>query len=404
MPIFERISRWMAALRNGGGSAALSEAVPISRIPDFGAHVSNQSAMNITAMYAGIRIRSENIASFPKNVKRKTSQGLVDVPDHPVFSVINDRPNPFTNKFDFWNCICTWLDGWGNAYAIIKWGRGGIPVALYQVHPSSVRITLVGDRKMYQVQMVNPNLQFLNGIYSDDEMLHFMLVTLDGIKGENPIIRNAIALDKTLATENFAAEFYTKGGNIRAVLEADGHMSDDEFSAFSKHFAESSRNFDTPILEYGMKYKQLDVNPVAAQLIQSETLSIQDICRILNVPPHLLSELSHATYSNIEEQNIQFVQLSLRPTVKRLESELESKLFLGAERSQFSVKFNLDGLLRGNTAARSAYYHNAILDGYMSRNEVRELEGLMHKDGLDEFLYPLNTGIVGKTEEDDNNK
>ena len=294
MPIFERISRWMAALRNGGGSAALSEAVPISRIPDFGAHVSNQSAMNITAMYAGIRIRSENIASFPKNVKRKTSQGLVDVPDHPVFSVINDRPNPFTNKFDFWNCICTWLDGWGNAYAIIKWGRGGIPVALYQVHPSSVRITLVGDRKMYQVQMVNPNLQFLNGIYSDDEMLHFMLVTLDGIKGENPIIRNAIALDKTLATENFAAEFYKKGGNIRAVLEADGHMSDDEFSAFSKHFAESSRNFDTPILEYGMKYKQLDVNPVAAQLIQSETLSIQDICRILNVPPHLLSELSHA--------------------------------------------------------------------------------------------------------------
>ena len=93
----------------------MSEAVPISRIPDFGAHVSNQSAMNITAMYAGIRIRSENIASFPKNVKRKTSQGLVDVPDHPVFSVINDRPNPFTNKFDFWNCICTWLDGWGNA-------------------------------------------------------------------------------------------------------------------------------------------------------------------------------------------------------------------------------------------------------------------------------------------------
>ena len=82
----------MAALRNGGGSAALSEAVPISRIPDFGAHVSNQSAMNITAMYAGIRIRSENIASFPKNVKRKTSQGLVDVPDHPVFSVINAAP------------------------------------------------------------------------------------------------------------------------------------------------------------------------------------------------------------------------------------------------------------------------------------------------------------------------
>jgi HK97 family phage portal protein len=144
------------------------------------------------------------------------------------------------------------------------------------------------------------------------------------------------------------------------------------------------------------------VDPVAAQLIQSETLSIQDIARILNLPPHLLGELSHATYSNIEEQNIQFVQLSLRPTVKRLEDELESKLFLGDDADRYSVKFNLDGLLRGNTKDRAQFYHNAILDGYMSRNEVRELEGFTHKDGLDEFLYPLNSGIVGKENDNDN--
>lgn len=170
-----------------------------------------------------------------------------------------------------------------------------------------------------------------------------------------------------------------------------------------RHFKQSSANFETPLLEYGIKYKQLSVNPVAAQLIQSETFSLQDVCRILNIPPHMIGELSHATFSNIEHQTIQFVQYTLRPIVKRFEMEMESKLFMSRDIGKYDVKFILDGLLRGDTAARSTYYHNAILDGYMSRNEVRELEGLQHKDGLDEMLYPLNTGIVGKEEQSNNN-
>lgn len=394
MPVFERISRWIASRRSSDVAVALSGAEVMPKAPSFGVTVSNQGAMNITAMYAGIRIRSENIASFPKNVKLKTPHGWVDAPEHPAYSLINERPNSYTNKFDFWNCINTWLDGWGNAFAIIEWGEGMIPVALYQVHPSSVRITLVNGHKYYRVTMVDPRLQWLNGMYSDYQMLHFMLVTLDGVKGENPIIRNAMALGKSVATERFASEFYERGGQIKAVMETDGHLGDDDYMAFMKHFQASAQNFDTPLLEYGIKYKQLSVNPVAAALIQSETLSIQDVARILNMPPHLLGELSHATYSNIEEQNIQFVQMSLRPTVKRLESELESKLFLGPEKALYSVKFNLDGLLRGNTQARSQFYHNAILDGYMTPNEVRDIEGLERKQGLDFFLRPLNSEVV----------
>ena len=115
----------------------------------------------------------------------------------------------------------------------------------------------------------------------------------------------------------------------------------------------------------------------------------------------MIAELSHATFSNIEHQTIQFVQYSLRPIVKKIEVELRSKLFFADERA-YKVKFSLDGLLRGDTAARSNFYHNAILDGYMSRNEVRDLEGLERAEGLDEFLYPLNTGIVGKENNTDN--
>lgn len=369
----------------------------------FGVAVTNQAALKVTALYAGIRIRSENIASFPKYVKRRSEKGLIDASEHPTYKVINIRPNSYTNKFDFWNCINTWLDGWGNAYAIIEWGQDG-PVALHQVHPTCVvGITLVNGRKWYKISNPDPRFEWMNGTYPDYKMLHFMLVTLDGIKGVNPVIYNALALGKSLATERFASEFYEKGGNIKAVLETEGHMDDDTYKAFMRHFRDSARNFDTPLLEYGIKYKQLSVNPVAAALIQSETLSIQDVCRIINIPPHMVAELSHATFSNIEHQTIQFVQYSLRPTVKRLEDELERKLFFENEQDVYSVKFGLDGLLRGDTQARSSYYHNAILDGYMSRNEVRELEGLQRKEGLDDMLYPLNTGVVGQGSEDEDN-
>ena len=400
MPLFTRFSKWMAS-RRSDATVTVAPDVVVNGAP-FGVSVTNQAALKVTAFYAGIRIRSENIASFPKYVKRQTKAGLVDDKRHPAYRVINVRPNSYTNKFDFWNVINTWLDGWGNAYAWIQRDGNGDPIALHQIHPTWVAgITIVNGKKWYKIVALDKDFQWLNGTYSDDDMLHFMLVTLDGIKGVNPVIYNALALGKSLATEKFASEFYERGGNLKAVLETEGNLGDKEYETFMKHFKQSARNFDTPLLEYGVKYKQLSVNPVAAALIQSETLSIQDVCRIINIPPHMVAELSHATFSNIEHQTIQFVQYSLRPTVKRLEDELERKLFFDDELGVFSVKFGLDGLLRGDTQARSAYYHNAILDGYMSRNEVRELEGLQRKEGLDDMLYPLNTGVVGQTEGED---
>ena len=360
---------------------------------DYGVTVTNQSAMNLTAFFDGIRIISENIASLPKEVFRSDPEkGFVEAHEHAAFAAINVRPNSYTNVFDFWSCIVTWLIGWGNAYAIIRRDSDGIH--LYQVHPLCMIIRLVEGRKWYRVTFADPDLNYLNGTYSDEEILHFMLVTTDGIKGQNPVLQNAIALGKALATEKFGSEYFAKGGNIRAVMETEGHLGDEDYNNFMKHFGASSQNFETPLLEYGIKYKQLSVNPVAAQLIQSETFSVQDIARILNIPPHMLAELSHATYSNIEHQTIQFVKYTLRPLIKRIEVELESKLFFSREVGVYNVKFVLDGLLRGDTEARSKYYHNAILDGYMSRNEVRKLEGMTSTEGLDVMLYPQNESMV----------
>lgn len=385
--------KWGAWLRGIRVSADSSPLAPYANEVDFGVTVTNGSALKLSAFFAGIRLIAENIASLPKSVKRVDQYGSATSDKQHAVNKVLHHPNGYTNAITFWMTIVSWLKGWGNAYAIIRRDNKGLPVALHQVHPSNVEISMQGERKWYKVAAVDPAFKFLEGTYSDDDMLHFMEMSLDGIIGVNTVIYNAMALGKSLAQEKFAGEFYRKGGNIKAVLETDGNLGDEAYNNFLKHF-NAAANFETPLLEYGIKYKQLSVNPVAAQLVQSETMSIQDIARILNVPPHMIAELSHATFSNIEHQTIQFVQYSLRPVVRKIEVELESKLLFDNERDDVSIKFSLDGLLRGDTAARSAFYHNAILDGYMTRNEVRSLEGLEHAPGLDDFLVPLNVASI----------
>lgn len=395
---FRRWGAWLRGIRVSHDSSPLS---PYTSGIDFGVPVTNRAAFKLSAFFSGIRLISENIASLPKSVKKVDAFGSSTADKRHAVNRLLHHPNAYTNGMTFWMVIVTWLKGWGNSYAVIKRDPAGIPVELHQIHPNCMEVGIVAGEKMYKVAMADPDFQFLDGVYTDENVLHFMELSYDGIIGVNTIIENAIAIGKSLAQEKFGGEFYRKGGNIRAVLETDGSLDDDMYGTFLKHFNQA-QNFETPLLEYGIKYKQLSVNPVAAQLIQSETMSIQDIARILNVPPHLLADLSHATFSNIEHQTIQFVQYSLRPVVKKIEVELESKLLFSSEQMDMSIKFSLDGLLRGDTTARSAFYHNAILDGYMTRNEVRSLEGLEHAEGLDEFLVPLNVAPVGEGNNDDN--
>lgn len=403
--IFTRpFRRWNAWTRGVKADAGSTKQVPVrgglAQRLDFGVSVDNHSVLKITAYYAGIRTIGENFASLPVTVKKEGPRGSVPEPEHRVNQLLH-KPNDYTNGYIFRQTLATWLKDWGNAYALIERDGAGNPVAMHQAHPAGVRPVLVGQgKKYYDIRFQDTALSHLNGIYPDADVIHVMEVSIDGLKGLNPIYLNAGSLEKSIAQEQFASDFYRKGGNIRAVMETDGSLGDDKYQTWMKHMAEASANFDTPLLEYGIKYKQLSVNPVAAQLLQSETMSIQDVSRILGIPPHMLAELSHATFSNIEHQTIQFVQYTLRPLVKRFEVELESKLFFSDEQGQYSINFSLEGLLRGDTAARSAYYHNAILDGYLSRNEVRALEGYEYKDGLDEMLYPSNEGIVGQEDND----
>jgi len=366
--------------------------------PDFsqlrsltsGVNVNHETALKFTAVFAAIRIRSENIASLPKSVIREKDGKREVLHNHPVHRLIHRQPNSLMNAFTFWEYMNANLDGWGNAAAYIERKSNGDPLNIWHIHPSECTTTIVNRKIYYKVTG-----QFA-GTYSADDMLHFKLFTTkDGMWGIDPIRNSAEAISLGLAAQKFNTEFFAKGGHHKGVYETDQFLGDAEYQGIMKHMSEF-KNFETPILEMGLKYKPISISPEAAQLIQQRTFSIQDIARIFNLPPHMLAELSRSTFSNIEHQDLQFVKYSLRPTVKRIEEELETKLFYESETEEIGVKFNLDGLLRGAIGTRSLYYHYGIQDGYISRNEARIMENLDPKEGLDDYLYPANLLITGQ--------
>lgn len=348
-----------------------------------GISVNHTNALKFSAVFAAIRIRSENLASLPKSIYQDTDQGKVRRHDHPVFNLIHFAPNPIQNAFTFWEYMGACLNGWGNAYAVIE-TRNGYPTALWPVHPSQVN-PFISKRKLFY-DISNGDHA---GTYHSAEILHFPMMTTDGIKGIDPITHHATAIGISLAADKYAAEFFEKKGNIKAVLETDQSLGDTAYHEFLDRFT-AVGNHGTPLLEYGIKYKTVGISPEAAQMIQTRMFQIQDVARIWNIPPHMLSDLSRSTFSNIEHQDIQFVKYSMRPEVKRIETELEAKLFTADERGTMNVKFLLDGLLRGDMKTRASFYHYGILDGWLNRNEVREMENRNPAPGLDEFMRPSN--------------
>lgn len=370
----------------GGG---LSFAAPGFKVGEIA--VNTEMAMKFTAVFAAIRLRSETVASLPKTVYQISPSGRMDAYKHSVYKLIKYKPNGFMNVFSFWEYVNACLEGWGNSYVIIRRDRDATPSELIPVHPRLVTVVFRNSRKWFIVA----GSRYFDGTYSDDDMLHFFSLSIDGIAGVNPIVYNSAAISSGISAQNFGNEFFQKGGNVKSVLETDKLMNEKAAADFVRTL-NATDNFGTPLLDQGVKLKQVGIAPEAAQMLETRTFAIQDIARIFNVPPHMLADLSRSTFSNIEHQDIQYAKYSIRPSVKRYEQEMDCKLFFDDELGKLETKFNLNGLMRGDMATRSTFYHNAVLDGWLSRNEVREMENMNGKDGLDDMLYPQNMNIVGK--------
>lgn len=366
-----------------------------------GKSVTERSAMQMTAVYACVRILAEAIAELPLHLYRYTDAGGKEKAiDHPLYLLLHDEPNPEMSSFVFRETLMTHLLLWGNAYAqIIRNGKGEV-VALYPLMPNKMTVDRDEKGQLYYIyQRSNDEAIPDSGkvILKPSDVLHIPGLGFDGLVGYSPIAMAKNAIGMAIACEEYGAKFFANGAAPSGVLEHPGTIKDPSKvrEAWQSQFGGSGNSGKVAVLEEGMKYTPISISPEQAQFLETRKFQINEIARIFRVPPHMVGDLEKSSFSNIEQQSLEFVKYTLDPWVIRWEQSLSRALFSQDEKKNYFFKFNVEGLLRGDYASRMTGYATARQNGWMSANDIRELENLDRipaEEGGD--LYLINGNML----------
>ena len=359
--------------------------------------VNEHTALQTTAVYACVRILAETIAGLPLHVYQYRSDGSKErFPQHPLYSLLHNEPNPEMTSFVFRETLMSHLLLWGNAYAqIVRNGRGQ-PVALYPLLPNKMDVSRAPNgelRYTYYLDVDESGLRPRGGYVTlrKDEVLHIPGLGFDGLIGYSPIAMAKNAIGMALATEEYGASFFANGANPGGVLEHPGVIKDVQRvkDSWNAAYQGSGNAHRVAVLEEGMKFQAIGIPPEQAQFLETRKFQINEIARIFRVPPHMVGDLEKSSYSNIEQQSLEFVKFTLDPWVVRWEQSLCQALLLPSEKSDVFIRFNLDGLLRGDYSSRMTGYATGRQNGWLSANDIRELEDMNRipgSEGGDLFL------------------
>ena len=382
-----------------------------------GKAVTERSAMQMTAVYSCVRILAEAVAGLPLHLYRyKDSGGKEKAIDHPLYLLLHDEPNPEMSSFVFRETLMTHLLLWGNAYAqIIRNGKGEV-VALYPLMPNKMTVDRDANGQLYyQYTRSNEEAPTMKGTTVNlhpSDVLHIPGLGFDGLVGYSPIAMAKNAIGMAIACEEYGAKFFANGAAPGGVLEHPGTIKDPERvrQSWQSTFGGSGNANKIAVLEEGMKYTPIGISPEQAQFLETRKFQINEIARIFRVPPHMVGDLEKSSFSNIEQQSLEFVKYTLDPWVIRWEQSIQRSLMSKDEKAVYFVKFNLEGLLRGDYQSRMNGYAIGRQNGWMSANDIRELENLdriPEEEGGDLYLIngnmlPLkNAGAFADTPTDD---
>ncbi|MDV2503093.1 MAG: phage portal protein [bacterium] len=354
-----------------------------------GTWVGPEVAMGVTAVYAAVRLLAETVASLPLIVyKRLPDGGKQRDPDHPLSEILGLLPNRWQTSFEYREMMMGHLVLRGNAYgAIIP----GAPISeIIPLHPDRVKPKFIDGRIIY----VHRPDKGGERIYLDEEIFHVKGLSSNLLKGLSPlaIAREAIAV--AISTQEYGARFFGNDARPGGVLQTPHTLEEPERenlkTSWEAAHRGTARSHKVAVLEHGMEWKQIGLTGAEAQLLESRKFQISEIARIFNVPAHMLKDLDRATFSNIEHLSLEFIMYSLLPWLRRWEQAIHRSLMGAETRKTHFVEFLLDGLLRGDRAARFDSYTKGIQWGILSPNEVRRLENMNPRPGGDVYLQPLN--------------
>lgn len=272
---------------------------------------------------------------------------------------------------------------WGNAYAqIIRNARGEV-IGLYPLMPSKMKVDRDANGRLFYLYQRSsedsPTLGKDSQVYlAPSDVLHIPGLGFDGLVGYSPIAMAKNSIGLALATEEYGAKFFANGASPAGVLEHPGAIKDPQRvrESWNAAYQGSSNAHKIAVLEEGMKYTPIGISPEQAQFLETRKFQINEIARIFRVPPHMLADLEKSSFSNIEQQSLEFVKYTLDPWIVRWEQAMCRVLLSESEKPEYFIKFNLEGLLRGDYASRMSGYATARQNGWMSANDIRELENL----------------------------
>ncbi len=356
-----------------------------------GITVTPDKAMRLTAVFAAVRIIAESVAGLPLIVYRRKQNGKEPAPKHPLYRLLHDSPNRWQTAFEWREMMTGHVVLRGNAYSEIL-SNGGNPISeLVPLHPDRIDPFVAPDKSIaYEYR---PE-QGESRVILQDEMFHLRGFGSDLLGGVSVIEHNREAIGLGMAAEEFGARFFGNGTVLSGVLEHPQELGDKAFERLQASWVDRhggvSRSNRPAILEEGMKWQALGVKPEEAQFLETRKFQVTEIARMFRLPPHMLADLEKATFTNIEQQSLDFIMHSLRSWLVRWEQRIQIDLFTTEGRKNFFTKHNLEGLLRGDSDARQKFYSGMFNIGAYSVNDILELEDRNPVDGGDQRFVPLN--------------
>lgn len=360
------------------------------RLPVAGVHVTEETALTYSTVYACVRVISDTIAGLPWQVYKKTGDKREVDETNEVNYIIQTEPNVEMDSFTFKNTLTAHTLLWGNGYAEIERAGGGHPIALWPITPDRVEVKRDASRNLFYE--VKDDYLDKTAVPASD-MLHIKGLSFDGRIGYSVVSLAKNAMSLGLAMEEFGSAFFGNGATLGLVMEHPGKLNQKAKEHLKQEIKEkysgSKNAHNAMILQEGMKVSTVGVPPEDAQFLQSRQFQAVEICRWFRVPPHKVADLTRATFSNIEHQSTEFVTDTIMPWVVRFEKEADRKL-LNKKDTNVYTKMNLNSLLRGDTNARANFYKTMNSIAVLSINEIREKEDLNPIEGGDARFVPLN--------------
>lgn len=384
-----------------------------------GKSVTERSSMQMTAVYSCVRILAEAVAGLPLHLyKYNESGGKERAAENQLYFLLHDEPNPEMTSFVFRETLMTHLLLWGNAYAqLIRNGKGEV-IALYPLMPNRMTVDRDNKGRLYyqywrgkdEAKLSRDNIVILQ----PSDVLHIPGLGFDGLVGYSPIAMAKNAVGMAIACEEYGAKFFANGATPGGILEHPGIVKDPARvrESWNAVYQGSGNAHRIAVLEEGMKYTPIGISPEQAQFLETRKFQINEIARIFRVPPHMVGDLEKSSFSNIEQQSLEFVKYTLEPWLVRWEQAMVRSLLSKTEKEQYFIKFNVDGLLRGDYESRMNGYAIGRQNGWLSANDIRELEDMNRipaEQGSDTYLVngnmlPLDKAGNFYTESEGKNK